>query len=76
MSAQLGLDGLTTPDPPPPTAPEPAPAAARAVEEFLSGFAAQFAYGPRRTAAQERQAAQVGAELASRLAAFRASGAV
>lgn len=47
----------------------------RAIEEYLAGFASQYAYGPKPSAAQARQAAIVGHELAERLAAFKQSGA-
>lgn len=66
---QLGLDGLT---PAPPPAPVSVP---RAMEEYLAGFASYYAYGPKPTAAQSRQAAMIGRELGERLAAFKQSGA-
>lgn len=47
----------------------------RAMEEYLAGFASQYAYGPKPSAAQSRQARLVGRELAERLAAFKQSGA-
>lgn len=65
---QLGLEGLGL-------RPPPAPSAPPAIVEYLSGFASHYAYGPSPTAAQRRQADQVGRELADRLAAFRHSGA-
>lgn len=47
----------------------------RAMEEYLAGFASYYAYGPKPTAAQSRQAAMIGRELGERLAAFKQSGA-